>query len=69
MADANHVAGGGGSGGQGDIASDRPNQDPTQDAAVPTQADSGDQESGAGYGNNAGVQGEDSGSTAEAHPS
>jgi hypothetical protein len=59
MADQNHVTGGE-SGGQGN-APDRPNQDP----AVPTQSDSGAQESGAGYGNNAGVQGETIDDTAE----
>lgn len=68
MADQNHVAGGS-SGGQGSTGGDRPNQDPAQDATVPTQADAGAEESGAGYGNNAGAQGEELGTTAEAHPS
>jgi hypothetical protein len=65
MADQDHLVGGGGSGGQGDSGGDRPNKDP----AVPPQADSGDQESGGGYGNNAGVQGEEIGTTAEGQPS
>ncbi|SEM59168.1 hypothetical protein SAMN05192583_0751 [Sphingomonas gellani] len=59
MADQNHVAGGA-SGGQGD-QTDRQNQDP----AVPAQSPSGDQDSGAGYGNNAGVQGEELADTEE----
>ena len=62
MADQNHVTGTGGSGGQGNVADERVNQDP----AVPTQSDSGEQESGAGYGNNAGVQGETIADTDEA---
>ena len=63
MADENHV-----SGGQG-AASDRNSQDPAQDAAVPTQADAGDEVSGGGYGNNAGAQGGEADTTSEAHPS
>ncbi len=62
MADQNHVAGGGGSGGQGDFGETRDNQDP----AASTQGGGGEQESGAGYGNNAGVQGETADETDEA---